>query len=159
MTPTQAMARRAGEGEARWWFGGLAEIKATAEDTDGQLTIVEVTEPPGMEAPLHVHHREDEGFYVLEGSATFVVGDGTVEAGPGTFLYGPRDVPHRFDAGPEGVRLLYLFVPGGFEDFIRETAVPAPAATLPPPNVVPDPGRVGAALPRYGAELVGEDPS
>jgi ketosteroid isomerase-like protein len=46
-----------GEGEARWWFGALAEIKATAADTGGLMSIVEVTEPPGIEAPLHVHHR------------------------------------------------------------------------------------------------------
>ena len=61
---------RTGEGEARWWFAALAEIKATAADTDGQLTIVEVTEPPGAQAPLHVHHREDEGFWILDGDAS-----------------------------------------------------------------------------------------
>ena len=62
-----AVAVRAGEGEARWWFASLAVIKATAADTAGQLTIVEVTEPPGAQAPLHVHHREDEAFWILEG--------------------------------------------------------------------------------------------
>lgn len=56
-----------GEGEARWWFGALAVIKATSADTGGQMTIVEVTEAPGAEAPLHVHHREDEAFWILEG--------------------------------------------------------------------------------------------
>ena len=61
---------RTGEGEARWWFAALAETKATAQDTDGQLTIVEVTEPPGAQAPLHVHHREDEGFWILDGGAS-----------------------------------------------------------------------------------------
>ncbi len=50
------------EGEARWWLGSLAVIKATAADSGGQMTIIEITEPPGLEAPLHVHHREDEGF-------------------------------------------------------------------------------------------------
>ena len=48
---------RRDEGDARWWFGGLAVIKATAADTGGQMTIVEMTEPPGAEAPLHVHHQ------------------------------------------------------------------------------------------------------
>ena len=52
------VAVRSSEGEARWWVGALAVIKATAADTGGQVTIVEVTEPPGGEAPLHVHHRE-----------------------------------------------------------------------------------------------------
>src|SRR5688572_21942657 len=59
------------EGEARWWFGSLAVIKATAADTGGQMTIIEITEPPEMEGPLHVHHGEDEGFWILEGDATF----------------------------------------------------------------------------------------
>ena len=54
-----------GEGEARWWMGGLATIKATGKETDGSYTLVEVLEPEG-EQPFHVHHREDEGFWVLE---------------------------------------------------------------------------------------------
>ena len=90
---TQAMATQAGQGEARWWFGGLAEIKATAEDTGGLLTIVEVTEPPGAEAPLHVHHREDEGFWILEGEVTLYVGDETIEASAGDFAWGPARHP------------------------------------------------------------------
>ena len=69
-----AFAVRSGEGEARWWLGALAVIKATAADTGGHLTVVEVTDPPGVEAPLHVHHKEDEAFWVLEGDVTFEVG-------------------------------------------------------------------------------------
>ena len=60
--PARALA--AGEGEARWWFGQLAVIKATAEDTAGGHTLVEITVDPGYETPLHIHHREDEGFCV-----------------------------------------------------------------------------------------------
>jgi len=60
-TPTLgAHAVRAKEGEAIWWFGALAEIKATAADTGGLMTILEITEPPDIEVPLHVHYREDE---------------------------------------------------------------------------------------------------
>lgn len=83
------------EGEAWWWLGALAVIKATAADTGGQMTIVEITEHPDAEAPLHVHHREDEGFWVLEGRVKFEVGDATFEAGPGDYAFGPRGVPHR----------------------------------------------------------------
>ena len=80
---TARTAVGADEGEARWWFGSLAVIKATAAQTGGQMAIIEITEPPGAEAPLHVHHREDEGFWLLEGSATFEVGDTTIEAHAG----------------------------------------------------------------------------
>ena len=74
------IAVRKNEGEARWWFGALAEFKATAADTGGQLTIVEVTEHPGAEASLHVHDRDDEVFWIAEGALTFEVGDTCIEA-------------------------------------------------------------------------------
>ena len=77
---TEALAVRTDEGEARWWLGALAIIKATAADTRGSLTILEVTDPPGVKAPMHVHHREDEAFWVLEGEVTFEVGGKTIEA-------------------------------------------------------------------------------
>ena len=125
---------RAGEGEARWWFGALVELKATAADTGGQMTILEVTEPPGMKAPLHVHHRDDEAFWVLEGDVTFEVGDTTIAASAGDYVFGPRDIPHRFTVGDQGCRMLFILIPGGIEDVIRATSEPAPRRTLPPPS-------------------------
>jgi mannose-6-phosphate isomerase-like protein (cupin superfamily) len=114
MTQTlEPLAICGGEGEARWWFGALAEIKATAADTGGQMTIVEVTEPPGMEAPLQVHHRDDEGFWILEGDVTFEVGDETIEASAGDYVFGPRDISRRFTVGDQGCRMLFILVPGG----------------------------------------------
>jgi quercetin dioxygenase-like cupin family protein len=152
---TQAMATQAGQGEARWWFAALAEIKATAEDTDGRLTIVEVTEPPGSEAPLHVHHREDEGFWILEGSVTFYVGDEVVEASAGDFAWGPRDIPHRYSVGPDGCRMLFLCTPAGFENLVREMSVPAEKRTLPPASdEAPDMEMVAAVAQRNGCELL-----
>ncbi len=127
------VAVRKNEGEARWWFGALAEIKATAADTDGQMTIVEVTEHPGVEAPLHVHHRDDEGFWILEGDVTFEVGDATIEAHAGDYVFAPRDIPHRYTVGDLGCRMLFILVPGGIEDVIRVTSEPARSRTLPPP--------------------------
>jgi quercetin dioxygenase-like cupin family protein len=120
------------EGEARWWFGALAEIKATAADTGGQLTIVEVTEHPGTEAPLHVHHRDDEAFWILDGEVTFEVGDETIEASAGDYVFGPRDIPHRFTVGDRGCRMLFIMVPGGMENLIRATSEPASRRELPP---------------------------
>jgi quercetin dioxygenase-like cupin family protein len=152
---TQAMATQAGHGEARWWFAGLAEIKATAEDTGGLLTIVEVTEPPGAEAPLHVHHREDEGFWILEGEVTLYVGDEVIAAGPGDFAWGPRDVPHRYTVGPNGCRMLFICTPAGFENLVREMSVPAQERTLPPAQEEePDMEMVAAVAQKYGAELL-----
>jgi quercetin dioxygenase-like cupin family protein len=130
----QPLAVPTQEGEARWWFGALAEIKATAVDTGGQMTIVEITSPPGAEAPLHVHYRDDEAFWILEGDVTFEVGDTTIEANAGDYVFAPRDIPHRFTVGDHGCRMLFILVPGGLEDVIRATSEPAASRTLPPPH-------------------------
>ena len=151
--PTTASPSATALGQPRWFFGMLAEVKASAADTAGQYTLVEITAPPGLQAPLHVHHSEDEGFYVLEGDVTVVVGDETVELAAGQHAFGPRDVPHRFTIGPGGARMMWVLTPGGFEDLIEAVSVPAEAPTVPPPNVVP-PDDVAEILPRYGNELL-----
>jgi quercetin dioxygenase-like cupin family protein len=150
------MATRAGEGEARWWFGALAEIKVTAEQTGGLLSIVEITEPPDTAEPLHVHYREDEGFWILEGDVTFEVGDTTIEAHAGDFAFGPRGIPHRYTTGPAGCRMLFILTPGGFEDLVRDMSVPAEARTLAPPSdAEPDWEHVAAVAKAHGCELLG----
>jgi len=140
-------------GEPRWFFGMLAEVKASAADTAGQYTLVEVTAPPGLEAPLHVHHTEDEGFYVLEGSVTVTVGDETVELASGQHSFGPREVPHKFVIGPEGARMLWVLTPGGFESLVEEASVPAETPTVPPPSVAP-PEDIAEIIARHGNELL-----
>lgn len=145
------------EGEARWWFGSLAVIKLTATQTDGLMSIVEVTEPPGAEAPLHVHHREDETFWILEGDVTFEVGGTTFEAGPGDVAFGPRDVPHRYRVGEAGCRMLFVLTPGGFEDAIRDLSTLARSHTLPPSTEQsPDLQGLEARIASYGCEMVEE---
>lgn len=149
------MATRSGEGEARWWFGCLAEIKVTAEQTGGLLSIIEITEPPHVDGPLHVHHREDEGFWILEGSATIEVGDTTIDVGPGDFAFGPRGIPHRYTTGPEGCRMLFVMTPGGFENLIRDMSVPAERRALPPQTgQEPDWEHIAAVARAHACELL-----
>lgn len=144
------------EGEARWWFSNLSIIKATAADTGGQMSILEITEPPDTDGPLHVHHREDEGFWILEGSATFQVGDTIVEAQAGDYVFGPRDIPHKYTVGSAGCRMLFIMTPGGFEDLVIDMSEPAGSRTLPPPSEQePDWERVAAIAKAHGAELLG----
>jgi quercetin dioxygenase-like cupin family protein len=143
-------------GEARWWFGALAVIKIKAADTGGQMTIIEVTEPPGAEAPLHVHHREDEGFWILEGEVTLTIGGTTIEARAGDYAFGPRDIPHSYKVGDAGCRMLFICTPGGFEDLVLAMSTPAGSRTLPPlPEEEPDWGRIAAIAETHGAELLG----
>ena len=145
-----------GEGEARWWFASLAVIKATAADTGGQMTIVEVTEPPNAEAPLHVHHHEDEGFWILDGNVHFEVGNISIKAQAGDYAFGPRGIPHRYTVGPNGCRMLFITTPGGFEDLVVAMSVPAQSRTLPPPSEEePDWAFVAATAKAHGCELLG----
>ena len=149
-------AVRAGEGEARWWWGNLALIKVTGEGTHGGLTVVEVTMGPGRMAPLHVHHREEETFLVTRGQLTFQIGDQTIETGPGDLIVGPRDVPHRFVAGPDGATLLILLTPAGLEGLILEQSIPASSRRLPEAGEIPPPDldRMREIALGYGCELL-----
>jgi mannose-6-phosphate isomerase-like protein (cupin superfamily) len=142
-------------GQPRWFVGMLAEVKASAADTNGQYTLVEITAPPGLPSPLHVHYTEDEGFYVLEGSVTIVVGDDIVELTAGQHAFGPRNVPHRFTVGPDGARMIWVLTPGGFENLIDAVSVPAETPTVPPPSVLP-PENAAELVLQHGNELLPE---
>lgn len=137
----------------RWFFGALAEIRAGAADTNGEYTLLEVTAPAGLSAPLHVHHNEDEGFYVLEGSITVHIGDEVAELAAGQHAFGPRGTPHCFDVGPHGARMMWVLTPGGFESFVEEASVPAAEATTPPPDVLPPADAADIAI-RHGNEIL-----
>lgn len=161
MTQTQTplldpVAVAADEGEALWWFGCLAEIKVSAAQTGGAISIVEITEPPGAVAPPHVHHREDEGFWVLDGDVSFDVGGEKIEATPGDYAFGPRDVPHSYEVGENGCRMLFILTPGGFEGAIRAMSTPARSRTLPPASEAP-PSLEGleSEIAAYGCEMLG----
>lgn len=145
-----------GGGEAHWWFASLAEVKATAAQTAGQLSILEITEPPNAFAPLHVHYNDDEAFYVLDGSVEVVVADTTLHLKSGDFAFAPRGIPHRYTVGSDGCRMLFILTPGGFEEIVRGMGVPATARTLAPPmQEEPDWARVAAVAQAHGCALLG----
>jgi mannose-6-phosphate isomerase-like protein (cupin superfamily) len=96
-------------------------IRASAETTDGAFSIIEEIDP--LDTPLHVHEREDELFYVLEGEHVIQVGDEEFELGPGDLAFAPRGVPHaQRRVVPRKGRLLIMLSPAGFEGFFRELA-------------------------------------
>jgi quercetin dioxygenase-like cupin family protein len=139
-----------------WYNGWLLTFLATAEETGGQFALIEATTRKGNVPPPHIHHREEETFYVLEGEMTVSVGDRTIKAGPGTMVYLPRDVAHSFTIESEQLRMLALLTPAGLEGWFKEFSVPALAMTLPPPSEVPysDTQRMLDVSPRYGLEFV-----
>jgi mannose-6-phosphate isomerase-like protein (cupin superfamily) len=151
--------RRPDEGEALWFLGTLATVKAGGPQTRGRLTVVEIVHPTGFAPPLHRHLEEDEAFYVLAGSARFT-GDGeTFDAGPGDFVLLPAGLPHTFLVGAdEPLRALQITTPGGFEDFAAEVGEPARRHELPAPGPV-DVERLGHAAARHQIEILGPPPT
>ena len=151
-----AIALKVGEGEALWFLDSLAVIKAGGQETRGSVAVIEFTAPCGSGSPLHVHHNEDEWFWVLEGELTFWVGGEVIAAPAGSFVYGPRDVPHTFVVASEQARFLLVTEPGAFSEFVRALSVPAESRSIPPQAIPrPDPERMTAVAAEYGLEILG----
>ena len=135
-TTVSPIALRQDEGEALWFMGFLCTVKASSETTDGRVAVIEHLAPEGVGSPLHVHHREDEWFYINEGALTFWVGGDVIEAPAGSFVYGPRDIPHTFSVSSPQARFLVVTEPAGFEKFMRALSEPAQTRTIPPPAAI-----------------------
>ena len=150
------IAYRQGEGETFWSFGALATVKASGETTGGRVGVIELLAPKGAGSPMHVHHREDEWFYVTEGELAFWVGGRVIPAAAGAFVFGPRDIPHTFMVRSALARFLLVAEPAGFEEFLRELSEPALTRTPPPPSSEPpDMQRIRNTAARYGLEILG----
>jgi mannose-6-phosphate isomerase-like protein (cupin superfamily) len=136
-------------GGERLVFGDITVvIRASAETTGGAFTVIEEV-PPMVDTPLHVHEKEDELFYVLEGEHIVQCGDQEFHLGPGGVVFLPRGIPHsqRRVVPGEG-RLLVLTSPAGFEGFFRELAEAERTGTL-------GPDAYAAASKRYGIAWLG----
>jgi quercetin dioxygenase-like cupin family protein len=156
-TAVPPIALAHGEGEALWFLGTRATIKASADTTAGRVGVIEQLAPQGSGSPLHVHHNEDEWFYVIDGELTFLVGGERIVAGAGGFVYGPRGIPHIFMVtSEEPSHFLLVAEPGGFENMVRAAGVPATAPGLPPADAPPpDMEKLGAAAAAQGIEILG----
>jgi quercetin dioxygenase-like cupin family protein len=145
-----------GEGDARWFLGGLTIIKSSGETTGGRVAVTENWAPRGYGSPLHVHHREDEWFYVLSGELTFWIDGETTVAGAGSFVYGPRNLPHTFIVSSAEARFLLVVEPAGFENFLLGQSEPAQSLTLPPASAEPPAlDAMMAAATTYELEILG----
>ncbi len=105
---------RPGEGVANF----DASVKASIASTGGVITLIESRTTGG--APLHVHSREDECFYVLDGTIIVHCGEDVFHAGPGAFVFLPRGVPHDWDVTSGTATLLMITVPAMLDEFLRE---------------------------------------
>jgi quercetin dioxygenase-like cupin family protein len=128
------------EGPAFWFLNNLCILKATSASTGGAFSMVYQTAPPGHATPYHLHHVEDEAFYVLDGEYTFICDGRKTVLGPGGYIFLPRGIPHGIRAsGSAPSTMLILATPGtGFVGMMQEMAVPATERVLPvasPPDV------------------------
>lgn len=128
-------------------FGDIMYVKLTGKDTDGRSTVIECVTPPNEGPPLHVHHRDDEGFYVIEGDFQFEIDGKREVAHTGDYLWVKRGTPHCFqNTGATTGRLLLTLEPSGAELFFGEIAgVEGP----------PDPAKLKPLFEKYGMELLG----
>ena len=158
-TSTAIMVRDPGQGPATWALGALFESLASAADTAGTFGISLVTQPAGSATPLHIHTREAEAFYLLDGNLTYRAGEQTHRLIAGSFIYLPSGVPHAFRVtGTSPARFLGLTVPGGLMDLYDEVGRPAQQHQLPEPaseTLGEDIQRWLQAAPRYGLQIVG----
>jgi mannose-6-phosphate isomerase-like protein (cupin superfamily) len=117
-------------------------------ESERRFSLVEhPMSPRALAAPLHLHTREDEYSFVLEGRMGALLGDDVVEAGPGDLVFKPRNQWHTFwNAGDEPCRILELISPAGFEHFFRELV-----ALGGPVNA--DPEAMADLNRRYGLEM------
>jgi quercetin dioxygenase-like cupin family protein len=159
-TPVQGAARLlhrpADTGPAFWGPGDHYTFLVTGEESGGAYFAMEALVPPGGGPPPHIHRREDETFYLLEGRVDFRLGDETITAGPGDFVNVPRGTVHCFhNSGTETARMVLTFTPAGIEGFFEEALERAPnGAREAPDNLEEVAARYVAVAPRYGLEFV-----
>ena len=146
------VVRQPGEGRTVAVVGDVYRFLATGDDTNGQYALWEAIVPPGGGPPPHVHSREEEGFYVLEGEITFTIGDNRLVAGAGTFANMPVGTPHSFtNESGKPAKVLISVTPAGLEQMFFEVGQPVPAgATTALPPTREEIEKLLAVAPRYG---------
>lgn len=144
-----------GEGTRFWVADELMTFKALGEETGGAYALTDSVVPPGGGPPPHVHHREDEAFWVLEGELEITAGGTTFEAVAGSFVHLPKGVPHAYrNVGVGPARFLTLVVPAGLEKFFEEVGKPGRDVSSPPPFGEGDLEKLLAVAPKYGVEIL-----
>jgi mannose-6-phosphate isomerase-like protein (cupin superfamily) len=147
----------ADDGPQLWFTDTRMNVKAGGGQTGGAFTFLEWFAPVGFGPPLHLHGREDEAFYIIDGQISVECGDKRFTAGPGDFAFLPHGVPHTFLVTDGPVRGLQITSPAGFEEFIADVGRPAQGPGLPEPTELDIP-RLVAAAQRFDSQILGPPP-
>ena len=153
--PSTPVVRTSAQGRTLGVVGDVYRFLATGEDTGGRYALWEALVPPGGGPPPHVHSREDEGFYVLDGEVTLRAGEEPIVAKAGTFANMPVGTLHSFkNEGTQTARMLISVAPAGLEQMFFEVGVPlAEGATTAPPPKKEEIDKLLAVAPKYGIEI------
>jgi quercetin dioxygenase-like cupin family protein len=144
---------------AIWFLGALSQVRLSGEQTGGAFSLAENLVRRGGGSPVHVHDREDETFFVLDGELRVVVGEEGHTAGPGTVAVLPRRLRHAYVVISDTARFLTLHTPAGFERFVAEVGQPAEALVLPPePAGPPDLDALAATAARHHITILAPTP-
>ena len=101
--------------------GDIYSTLATGKETDGSYFLTHAIVPAGGGPPPHIHTREEEAFYIIDGELTFLVGSDRITVGAGTFLNVPKGAKHQFhNRGASAAEMLFWFAPAGIEGLFRE---------------------------------------
>lgn len=131
--------------------GFLMDVKATHEDTGGQFTLLEATEPPHFGPPMHIHRDAAEAFYVLDGEYIIFIDGVETRCPAGSFVYIPAGAVHGFRVGTTESRKLNLYVPAAMVGYFDELAAAVASGDA-------DEERLGAIAERYGMQVLGPVP-
>ena len=154
MTP---VVRNAAEGRTVAVVGDVYRFLVTGAETGGAYAAWEVLVLPGGGPPPHIHRREVEGFYLLEGEITFDLGEERLVAGPGHACAAPIGVRHSFrNESERPARCAITIAPAGLEEMFFEVGVPlaAGATDAAPPTTAEEIERLMALAPKYGVEIL-----
>ena len=116
---------------SRRYMGNVMTFLVNSEQTDGAFSMTEYLSKPGNEPPAHVHDREDEFVYILEGRIDAYIGKEVFSAGQNQGAYLPKFIPHTFRILTPRFRMLIWMSPGGLEGYFREMSEPARSLDLP----------------------------
>lgn len=136
--------------------GDVYRFLATGAETHGKYAVWEALVPPGGGPPPHVHGREEEGFYILEGEVAFMINGERVVAKAGTFANMPVGTPHSFrNESDRPARMLISVAPAGLEQMFFEIGEPlAEGETRAGPPTQSEIERLIAIAPKYGIILL-----
>ena len=155
MTPNSSSAVDTLPASQRWFLSLPTWIRASGAQTGDTFSLIEQVIPPGFASPWHVHHDEDESFYVIAGTVTVKVADRSVTLNAGDHGFGPRGVPHGFRIeGSTPARVLLMTNGREFAEFVRETSHPDDGATPSQPSQA-DLMHLAATAERHGLSILG----